>query len=199
MNDATDTCAHEPCVPILSNPTFCGGVRRSDDVLEFIWDPGSQETITRFPHTLSNKRKGSKAAFESMGGFTSSAVEGDLGPFGKAYLGPQDKDFILLSQASMHKQFGSDMHVYFSNEGNYYDVTLHGVLYRFEADDPTADKPLYKLRLPVSEVYINTVHKNEQGLSRRQREKNKRCIRMISDAGYNNVIEMLAHQASTQR
>ena len=134
-----------------------------------------------------------------MGGFTSSAVEGDLGPFGKAYLGPQDKDFILLSQASMRKQFGSDMHVYFSNEGNYYDVTLHGVLYRFEADDPTADKPLYKLRLPVSEVYINTVHKNEQGLSRRQREKNKRCIRMISDAGYNNVIEMLAHQASTQR
>ena len=133
-----------------------------------------------------------------MGGFTSSAVEGDLGPFGKAYLGPQDKDFILLSQASMRKQFGSDMHVYFSNEGNYYDVTLHGVLYRFEADDPTADKPLYKLRLPVSEVYINTVHKNEQGLSRRQREKNKRCIRMISDAGYNNVIEMLTHGMITE-
>ncbi|CAN0030781.1 unnamed protein product, partial [Sphacelaria rigidula] len=55
------------------------------------------------------------------------------------------------------------------------------------------DKPLYKLKLPVSEIHINTVHKNEEGLSRREREKNRRCIRLISDAGYNNVKEMLTH------
>jgi len=182
----------EPCAPILSNPSFCGSVRRNDEMMEFIWDSGSQETITCFPHTLSNKTKGPSTAFESMAGLTSSSVIGDLGPFGKAYLGPPGGKIIVLSQASMLKQFGDNMHVYFNNKGNYYDVTLHGVLYRFEADDNT-DKPLYKLKLPISEIHINTVHKNEEGLSRREREKNHRCIRLISDAGYNDVKEMLAH------
>ena len=183
--------------PILDNPSFCGSVRRKDEVIEFIWDSGSQETITCFPHTLSNKTKGPSAAFESMAGLTSSCIMGDLGPFGKAYLGPVGGNIIVLSQASMLKQFGSDMHVYFNNEGNYYDVTLHGVCYRFEADE-TTDKPLYKLRLPVSAIHVNTVHKNEEGLSRREREKNHRCIRLISDAGYNDVKEMLAHGMITE-
>ena len=194
---SVDDTVHEPCVPILSHQSYCGSVQRKDEVLEFIFDPGSQETITSYPHTLSNKTKGPRTAFESMAGFTSSCVQGDLGPFGRAYLAAPDSNIILLSQASMRKQFGDDMHVYFNNNGNYYDVTLHGVLYRFEADDNT-DKPLYKLKLPISEIHVNTVLKNEEGMSRREREKNRRCIRLISDAGYNDVKEMLAHGMITE-
>ena len=198
VGELADVSTREPYVPILSYPSFCGSVRRDDEMLEFIFDPGSQESITSYPHTLVNKIKGPVTGFNSVAGFTTSRVQGDLGPFGKAYLASPESKVILLSQASMRHQFGSDMHVYYDNDGNYYDVTLHGIVYRFTADDPHTIKPLYKLKLPISEIHINTVHKNEEGLSRREREKNRRCIRLISDAGYNNVKEMLAHGMITE-